>query len=390
MNADDKNNLKSPTDSQAAVLNVKKPEVREIALEKIRENKFWHRSDAEEGLDSLAKSIEKTGLLQFPRVIDDGDGYYTLVFGHRRYLSHKRLGRKTIPCYVIKATSSELAFLCFIENDIRENINPADQARILKQIQDQLGLTAEKIADKIHRPPTFVRERLALMDLPEGILNKIDTRPESPLTFTKALALSQLARTNRFYRRVELDDLYNKTFNYNLRSSEVLRLVRIVKNGDFDRLPGKLRVLLFNNKYMTAEMTDLFLRPEKFIEGNGSNTELLKQTASNLTREERVSIVEIALDKNWAEDKIGKHLAELLKHSEFEPRKQDAAEILLSEISSLTDKLEDSQYQLPNFKQSDIGKLCQKSRKLIQAIKSFLSTATKITKENKNNNTEKN
>lgn len=384
MNADDKNNLTSPTGTQVAMPDTKKSEVHEIPLEKIRVNKFWHRRDAEEGLDSLAKSIEKTGLLQFPRVIEDGDGFYSLVFGHRRYLSHKRLGRKTILCYVIKATSSESAFLCFIENDIRKNMNPADQARILKQIQDQLGLTAEKIAEKIHRPPTFVRERLALMDLPEGVRNKIDTRPESPLTFTKALALSQLARTDRFYHRVELDDLYNKTFDYNLRSSEVLRLVHMVKNGDFDKLPGKLRVSLFKNKYMTAEMADLFLRPEKFFKGNGSGTELLKETARNLTPSERTSIVETALDENWAEDKIGKHLATLLKHSEFEPKKQNAAEILISEISSLTNKLEDIQYQLSNFKPRDVDKLCEKSELLVQAAKSFMSTATELSNENKN------
>ena len=68
--------------------------IEDIPIEKIKTNDLWIRSDWDRDLDTLAKSIDDDGLLQFPAVRDMGEGYYELIFGHRRYLACKRSGRK--------------------------------------------------------------------------------------------------------------------------------------------------------------------------------------------------------------------------------------------------------------------------------------------------------
>ncbi len=67
-----------------------KLELREIPLDK-KISEFCQWGDAEEDLNVLEESIEQHGLLQYPPVTDDGDGYYTLIFGSRRHLAYKCL-----------------------------------------------------------------------------------------------------------------------------------------------------------------------------------------------------------------------------------------------------------------------------------------------------------
>jgi len=99
--------------------------IQDIAIDKLKENPFQPRLDMDDSkIDELMASIDKNGLLQ-PVVLNKSfDGSYTIVAGHRRVESTKRLGKKYIKAIVYEnLKNQELATMALIENIQREDLD---------------------------------------------------------------------------------------------------------------------------------------------------------------------------------------------------------------------------------------------------------------------------
>jgi hypothetical protein len=80
------------------------------------------------------------------------------------------------------------------------------------------------------------------------------------------VALAYLTRTDRSQKNSEIRDLAAKAIQHQLTTVELKMLVKLITEGGYDRLPDRLRMLLFNHKYMTAEVADLYLNLEELFE----------------------------------------------------------------------------------------------------------------------------
>lgn len=89
-------------------------------------------------IDALADSIEAIGLLQ-PIGVDRG---HNLIFGHRRYLAHLRLGRETIQARIIEVPS--LLQAEHDENELRKAFTTSERVAIAKAIEDTLKATERR------------------------------------------------------------------------------------------------------------------------------------------------------------------------------------------------------------------------------------------------------
>jgi ParB family chromosome partitioning protein len=74
--------------------------VRELSLELLEIGKSQVRVDLSSGIDELANSIQKQGLLQPIVVSVQPNGKYEILAGQRRFLAHKKLGYSTIRAIV--------------------------------------------------------------------------------------------------------------------------------------------------------------------------------------------------------------------------------------------------------------------------------------------------
>jgi ParB family transcriptional regulator, chromosome partitioning protein len=105
-------------------------------------------------LERLATSIWEEGLLHPPGAIDNGDGTYTLVYGHRRYwaiMHYLKDVLPTIPIRLIpKSDADELKTVrkAIAENIIRESLNPIALAKKLQLLRNS-GQTNREIADDL-------------------------------------------------------------------------------------------------------------------------------------------------------------------------------------------------------------------------------------------------
>lgn len=93
-------------------------------------------------IDALAASIETIGLLQ-PIGVDRG---HNLIFGHRRYLAHQRLGRETIQARIIEVPS--LLQAEHDENELRKGFTTSERVAIAKAIEVEIGNRQGQRTDK--------------------------------------------------------------------------------------------------------------------------------------------------------------------------------------------------------------------------------------------------
>lgn len=135
----------------------------------IRPNPWQPRTNfAESALAELAASIQKRGILQPLVVRRAGDGF-ELISGERRHRAAQIAGLDQVPIHVREATDSEMLEIALIENIQREDLNPIEEARAYRRMVDELALTQDQIAQRVHKDRSTVANALRLLQLPESV-----------------------------------------------------------------------------------------------------------------------------------------------------------------------------------------------------------------------------
>src|SRR5881397_245950 len=143
-----------------------------------------------ETLDELAASIRASGVIQ-PVIVRRRGAGYQLIAGERRWRAARQAGLEHIPAIVRDATDAESLELALVENLLREDLNPIDEAEAYEKLLGQFGWTQEELAGRIGRDRSSIANSLRLLRLPEEI--QADLRG-GRLTMGHARAL--LALTN--------------------------------------------------------------------------------------------------------------------------------------------------------------------------------------------------
>lgn len=119
----------------------------------------------------LTEDVRLRGVRQ-PVTVRLIDGVYHLVFGHRRQEAAKRAG-VLLPCIVREMSDQEAAEEALIENLIRADLNPIEEARGYKRLLDEFKMTQEQLAKRIHRSQPMIANALRLLQLPDDVQAQI-------------------------------------------------------------------------------------------------------------------------------------------------------------------------------------------------------------------------
>lgn len=145
-------------------------EIRNIQLSLIEPNlKQARKFFDEQKLKELAESIKIFGILQ-PIIVEEKEGYYSIIAGERRWRAAKIAGFKTIPAIVKRDNLENTKRMSIVENIQRENLNPVEKAKGYKQIIDEFGFTPSELASKIGKTPTVIHESLNILKLDNRVL----------------------------------------------------------------------------------------------------------------------------------------------------------------------------------------------------------------------------
>jgi ParB/RepB/Spo0J family partition protein len=141
-------------------------------------------------LEDLKASIASNGQLSPIVVVQENDETYTCVLGHRRLEAMRQLGKTVVRAEVKRkkdVSANAIARARIAENVVRENLTPLDEARAYDAIL-QGGESVKGLAASIGVPQTRVRDKIALLRLPESVREKVES---GELGATKAAALAR-------------------------------------------------------------------------------------------------------------------------------------------------------------------------------------------------------
>lgn len=130
-----------------------------------------------DALERLASSIRTKGQLAPIRVRWSPDHEkWIIVYGERRWRAAQLAGLKTIDCQFAEAeqTSGEILEQQMIENLLREDLSPIEQARGFNALMELNDWNGKQVAKALNVTTSTVSRALALLDLPEDIQNQVD------------------------------------------------------------------------------------------------------------------------------------------------------------------------------------------------------------------------
>jgi ParB family chromosome partitioning protein len=131
---------------------------------------------SEEALERLAQSIRDKGQLSPIRVRwSDDRARWVIVSGERRWRATQRAGLPVIDCHFHdgELSRSEILEQQLIENLLREDLQPIEEARAFAQLIAMNGWTGKQLADALRVPPSKVSRALALLKLPDDVQAKV-------------------------------------------------------------------------------------------------------------------------------------------------------------------------------------------------------------------------
>ena len=137
------------------------------------------RSFDDSALASLAETIKEQGILQ-PLLVRKAGGHYELIAGERRLRAAKMAGLEEVPVVVREADDQDCLLLALIENLQRADLNPIEEARAFREMQDRFGMTQEQVALRVGRDRSSVTNSIRLLQLPREIQEDLITGELTP------------------------------------------------------------------------------------------------------------------------------------------------------------------------------------------------------------------
>jgi ParB family transcriptional regulator, chromosome partitioning protein len=151
------------------------PELRELDVTQIEPNPDQPRVKFDAAaLDALAGSIGSVGLLQPLIVRPIEDGRYELVAGERRWRAAQKAGIDRVPAVIRTSPEDERLQAALIENMVREDLNPVEEARACASLVDDLGISKEELARRVGRSRAAISNLIRLLDLPDSALTLLE------------------------------------------------------------------------------------------------------------------------------------------------------------------------------------------------------------------------
>ncbi|MCA1834346.1 MAG: ParB/RepB/Spo0J family partition protein [Actinobacteria bacterium] len=174
-------------------------------------------SDA--GLEALADSLRRHGLLQNIGVIVAGDRF-RVVYGHRRRLAAELAGLEQLAARVFPEGTADEQALKIDENEEQEPVNAAAQATYYRELLDErCDGDVRKLVRLVRRAESFLLDRL---DLTRGDEQVLDALRRNRINLSVAKELNKV--NEELYRRLYLHDAMHQGLN--ARAIRVLRQTR--------------------------------------------------------------------------------------------------------------------------------------------------------------------
>lgn len=115
-------------------------------------------------ITELSESIKENGIMQNLTVIDDNDGTYTVIIGHRRLAAAREAGVLEVPCAIVAMDEATQLSTMLLENMQRVDLTPYEQAEGF-QMCLEIGMNEDDLKQKTGFSKKTIKHRLNLLKL---------------------------------------------------------------------------------------------------------------------------------------------------------------------------------------------------------------------------------
>jgi ParB family chromosome partitioning protein len=229
----------------------------EIPVEKIDRDPAQPREEFDlEALGRLAESLRTRGQLQPIRVHwDEGREIYKILVGERRWRAARMAGISTLSAVVVDGPldPAELLAIQLVENCLREDLRPIEQARAYRTLMERNGWSARQVARELAIDHTGVARALALLSLPESVQEAVEAGQIAPRTGYELTKVSDPEEARELAEEVRANKLSRDAIAQRVRQKEKGRGVTRTKGKGKTRLPAEIRHRCQNGVRVTVQ-----------------------------------------------------------------------------------------------------------------------------------------
>lgn len=167
-----------------------------------------------EKIEELALSIEKHGVIQ-PIIVRPHGDRYTIIAGERRWRAGKLAGLDKVPAIVRDTDEKQMYMLALVENLQREDLDPIEEAKGIRQLIDEYNLTQDEIAAEVGKSRSAIANIVRLLNLPSWVQELIKKNELTPGHGRAILAVKE-----RHHVENVVKEIIEK--NLNVRQTELL------------------------------------------------------------------------------------------------------------------------------------------------------------------------
>lgn len=122
----------------------------------------WRHDDGGARLSELTQSVREFGILQ-PLVVRRDGERFIVIAGGRRLVAARRAGLSEVPVVVRADTAARVRVMQLVENVVRQDLAPLDEARAYQELLDLDGVKPPAISRRVHVSAQHIRDRLRLL-----------------------------------------------------------------------------------------------------------------------------------------------------------------------------------------------------------------------------------
>jgi ParB family transcriptional regulator, chromosome partitioning protein len=183
----------------------------EIPVSRIGPDPDQPREEFDEAaLGRLAESLKTRGQIQpiTVRWVEER-GQYVVVCGERRWRAASMAGLPTMQCIVQDKPipPGDLLALQLVENLLREDLKPIEQARAYRALMDANGWTVSQVARELAVDHSNVSRAIALLNLPTAVQEQVEQGALPPATAYEVSKLADPAAQAEVAARVVAEGL---------------------------------------------------------------------------------------------------------------------------------------------------------------------------------------
>ena len=232
-----------------------------ISISDLSRNPYQPRQNfKEEKLEELANSIKKNGIIQpiAVRPSKSASSKFEIVAGERRWLAAQKAGLHEIPVTILDLSDVESLEVAIVENIQRDDLNPIEEARGYKRLNEEFKYDHESISNLMSKSRSHISNTLRLLTLPsdviamleEGSLTSGQARPLIGITNASSIA-EEIVSKNYSARKVEY--LVRNTKGKN-RNDKVIDKNILKTQERIEKILG-LKVNIINKRNNSGKVT---------------------------------------------------------------------------------------------------------------------------------------